>query len=157
MIKTILISSLILLSSAPIMNFSSHRFPTYHLDCEVTTHNESVVDIPIHNGSVGFGIDKNFITVQYRSSFHDWWYPVQDTSSDDVYYYVTEYSNITWHIIIKFKTNVSSHIKLSLYRGAYSETNSWDYWGGRLATSLSSIKLFLKKLIIDAFHGASPK
>jgi hypothetical protein len=156
-IKTLLISSILLLSVTPFtMVKTEHVFPSYHTEYEITTNNEKVVDISLHNKTNGFGIDTNFITVQYRSSFRDWYYPIYTTSSDDVYFYTTEYSNQTWHVIIRFKTNVSSHIKLMLYPGAYSETNTWDYWAGRLATIYSSTGLFIKKLIIDAFHGASP-
>jgi len=156
-LKALFLSLTILLVNVPpTMIFSNHSFPSRHTEYEITTHNESVVDITIHNKSNGFPISTDFIIVQYRSSFHDWWYPCYTTSSDDTYFWVDENSNITWHVMIKFQKNCTSHIKLTCYPGSYSSRSTWSYWGGLLQKSYTSISLFLKKIIIDAFGGSSP-
>ncbi len=151
-----LVASLVLVS-VPGITLEKHSFPSTHTEYNIVTHNESVVNIVIQNRSNGFPIDTSHIIVQYRCSFYDWYYPCYTTSSDDTYFWVTEHDNDTWNVIIKFKKNVTSHIKIFCYPGTYEALGTWAYWGGTLQKAITASHLFLKKLIIDAFHGGEPK
>lgn len=151
-----LVTSFVLIN-VPGITLEKHSFPSKYTEYTIITENESVVSVLIQNSSNRFPIDTKHVIVEYQCEFHDWYYPCYTTSSDDTYFWVTEHDNDTWNVIIKFKHNVTSHIKVLCYPGTYKPLGTWAYWGGTLQKAITASHLFLKKLIIDAFNGQDPK
>jgi len=150
----------ILLSFTPIpapkiVGFRQHESYTVYT---FVSHNESVINIQIHNLTTGFPIDTNHVICEYQCSFWSMYYPISSASSDPICsFYVTEQNNETQSVVIRFRTNTTSHIKILCFRGTYQPIGTWTFISGSLMKAWESTVLTLKKVIIDALGDQNPK
>ncbi len=131
-----------------------HDFWNYvEYDGDSTGVEENIV-IFISKDEPGFAIDNKHMIVQYKTNFFGWYYPIDDTSSDKVYYYVNDMGD-KYRVVTHFKRNMSGDVKIQVFPGA-SEGLNWDSVKGALANTWVSTMSGIKKFIIDFFGDDTP-
>lgn len=107
------------------------------------------VIIFISKSQADFMIDNKHMIVQYKTDFWDWYYPVEDSSSADRYYYVDDLGE-EYRVVTHFKDDNPADIKIHAFPGASKGLN-WDSVKGGVARSWISIQVGAKKAIMDLF------
>jgi hypothetical protein len=102
----------------------------------------------ISKSQANFEIDNKHMIVQYKTDFWDWYYPAEDTSSADCYYYVDDLGE-EYRVVTHFKENPGD-IKVHTFPGA-SEGLNWDSVKGGVARSWISLQVGAKKAVMDLF------
>ncbi len=102
-----------------------------------------------------FEIDNKHMIVQYKTGFHNWYYPVSDTSSEDIYYYVDDLGD-QYRVVTHFKGDESGDIKIHVFPGASEGAFNWDSFKGGVARSFISLQIGIKKAFIDWFGDMTP-
>lgn len=102
----------------------------------------------------GFIFDNKHIIVQYKTSTLGWYYPVDDVSSNDVYYYVDDLGD-SYRIVTHFKTNHSGDVRIQVFPGASKGINFESVRGALARFWISSIA-GVKKILLDWFGDTTP-
>jgi hypothetical protein len=102
-----------------------------------------------------FVLDNKHLIVQYKTDFFGWYYPVDDTTSDSIYYYVDDMGP-KYRVVTNFKDINSGDIKIHAFPGASEGVINWDALKGGLARSWISLQIGVKKVIIDLFSDPVP-
>ncbi len=102
-----------------------------------------------------FEVDNHHMIIQYKTDFFGWYYPVEDVSSHDIYYYVDDMGD-QYRIVTHFKGNSSADIKILAFPGASEGFFNWDTFKGAVARSWISLQIGIKKFIMDVFGNNNP-
>lgn len=120
----------------------------------VNTNNESVVEVDVTDEITKIPVTTHHVVVEYKSAFHGWYLPITDTSSDKQYFYVVEFKqNQSWRVVIRFKDNVSNHLKVLVFP---SEGNIGTRLSSYLGKKTCELSLWIKELIAGVFHKDEP-
>ena len=109
--------------------------------------NETNVIIFIDKSQSDFEIDNKHMIVQYKTDFWGWYYPVEEASSGDSYYYVDDLGE-QYRVVTHFKTENPGDIKIHAFPGATPGWN-WDSVKGGIARSWISLQIGVKKAVMD--------
>ncbi len=121
---------------------------------DATGDEESII-VFVNKEEPEFDIDNKHAIVQYKTDFFGWYYPVSDTSSDDIYYYVDDLGD-QYRIVTHFKGNSSADIKIHCFSGASEGFFNIDTVKGAIARSWLSLQIGMKKFIMDIFGSNTP-
>jgi len=108
---------------------------------------EENVIVFIDKNQADFQIDNQHMIVQYKTDFWGWYYPVDDASSAEQYYYVDELGD-QYRVVTHFKEGTSADIKIHAFPGAEPGLG-WDSLKGGIARSWISLQVGVKKAIMD--------
>ena len=117
--------------------------------------NEDNVVVLINKEEPSFEIDNKHIRVQYKTEFFGWYYPVDDVSSKDVYYYMDDVG-YQYRVVTKFKSDQSADVKIHAFPGASEGWFNKDAITGKLAKVFIDLEIGVKKTIMDLFGNNKP-
>lgn len=115
---------------------------------------EETIVVLVQKEEPTFEIDNKHSILQYKTSFWNWYYPIEDTSSNDIYYYVDDLGD-QYRFVIHFK-NQSGDVKIHCFPGASEGIFNWDAFKGGVARTWLSLQVGIKKFIIDVFSDPTP-
>ena len=138
------------------MKKSVHDFWSYVEYNGVGVKDQNVVVVDIQKEESGFEVDNKHITVYYKTDFFGWYYPIDDTSSKDIYYYMED-SGDNYRVVTSFKGNKSADIRVNAFPGASDGWFNKDAITGKLAQAWIGAVTSVKKTIIDIFGDKTPK
>jgi len=131
-----------------------HNFWSYVEYTGDSTGIESDIVISVSKMEESFEVDNKHMIVQYKTSFFGWYYPVEDVSSDQVYYYVSDLDT-HYKVVTHFKGDSSADVKIHVFPGASKGINM-DSVKGTLARVWISCQIGIKKILIDVFGDRTP-
>jgi len=132
-----------------------HDFWSYVEYNGAASTNENVVVVDIDKEEPSFEIDNKHIKVYYKTDFFGWYYPIDDTSSKDVYYYMEDTGD-QYRIVTSFKGNKSADVRVNAFPGASDGWFNKDAIVGRAAQLWMGAVTSVKKTIIDIFGSSEP-
>ena len=131
-----------------------HDFWNY-VEYNGDSEGETNVVVFISKGENSFEVSNAHMIVQYRTDFHGWYYPVNDVSSDDVYYYVDVMPD-RYRIVTHFNEGESGDVKIHAFSGAESGVLNWDAARGAVSKFVLKVQIGVKKVIMDVFSDNTP-
>ena len=131
-----------------------HDFWNY-VEYNGDSEGEANVVVFISKDENSFQVDNRHLIVQYRTDFHGWYYPVDDTSSARAYYYVDNMPD-RYRIVTHFNEGESGDVKIHAFSGAESGALNWDAARGAVSKFVLKIQIGVKKVIMDVFSDNTP-
>jgi len=128
------------------------NYVEYNGDAEGTEKN---IIVFVSKEEPEFDVDNKHMIVQYKTDFFGWYYPIEDVSSHDIYYYVDDLDD-QYRIVTHFKGNNSGDVKIHAFPGASEGFFNFDTIKGAVARSFISLQIGIKKFIMDVFGDKTP-
>lgn len=129
----------------------------HYVEYDKYSNDKQMVIVNIDKKTLGFIVDNKHMIVQYKTKFHGWYYPLDDSSASLTgYYYVNDLPD-TYQVVIQFKNLSSADVKVEVFPGASQGFFNVAAAEGFFARGFLSIQIGVKKAIIDLFHGSSPQ
>lgn len=116
---------------------------------------EENIIVFVEKEETDFEIDNKHAILQYKTDFFGWYYPIEDVSSRDTYYYVDDLGD-SYRFVVHFKGNTTADVKIHCFPGASEGFFNWDTFKGGIARGFISVQIGIKKFIMDIFGDPKP-
>ncbi|MEF8806265.1 MAG: hypothetical protein V5A63_19525 [Bacteroides sp.] len=132
------------------------NYVEYNADSNGT---QKQISILVDKDNTNFEVDNEHMIVQYETAsdiLGNWYYPVEDTSSSDVYYHVTDLGD-RYKVTVDFNKNKSGDIKLHTFPGASEGFFNKEGITGAISHFWLKTTTGAKKMLVDFFGTSEPR